>query len=156
MRRFSGPSCDRDRLLLLQAQTLILRKRYDEAREIIADKMSSIALYPSAISAVYHLYDLSGDSDGAASFLSGVLSRLESSSGAIPGPAVYASLGNIARLYRERGMCADAACVYQTVLSVCDLDSLQRLTISAKLVETLSHTQEGALKYLQRLPEVCN
>ena len=154
---FAGAtSTDRDRVLLVKAQTLILRGRLAEARDIIKNDMSTLALYPSAISSVYHLYDITGDSAGAAAYLSEVLSRLGDAPSNIPNSAVYSSLGHIARLFRERSMCEEAASVYQTVLSTCELDSAQRLVVSAKLVEALSCTSEGALKYLQRLPEVAS
>ena len=154
LRKFPSATADRDRLFLLKAQTLILRGCFEEARIVMESSLSTISLYPSTISALYYLFDISGDSAGAESFLSATLSRLESAPGSIPSAALYASLGFIGKLYRERDMCAQAASVYQTVLSVCELNGDQRVVVSAKLVESLSHTEDGAAKYIQRLPEV--
>jgi hypothetical protein len=161
LRQYAEPSADRDRLLLLRAQTLILRGQLQEAREIVANGMSTLSLYPSSISAVYHLFALSGDAAAAEAYLGDVVTRLEAAAAAassaappLPGPALLASLGHLARLLRGRGLCAEAAGVYLTALSSCELDSAQRLVASAQLVECLSHTTEGAAKYMQRLPEV--
>lgn len=154
--KFPSSDTDRDRLFLLSAQTMILRGRLKEARELIANSISStISLYPASISSIYYLYEMVGDKNGAETFLSSVLRKLECSSGVVPASAMFASLSHIARLYRERGLCAAAASVYQTILSSCELNSPQRVVILAKLVETLSHTEEGPEKYVLRLPEVC-
>lgn len=151
---FSKPSSDRDRILLLKAQTLILRNKFAEARSVLSSDMSTLSYYPSTVSAIYALYELSGDGAAAQSHLADAVTVLTSDKHDVPSSCVYIALKNIARLYRECGMFAQAVGVYQSVLSTCELDESQRLSVLVKLIESLSHTPEGAVKYLQRLSEV--
>ena len=153
LQHYNEPSLDRDRLLLLQAQTLIFRGLLNEARNIISNGITTIQYYPATVSSIYYLYELTGDLPAGEMYLSDVVSRLENIS-TLPSSTVFVTLGQIARLFRQRGMCNEASRVYEQILSTCELDSSQRLVTTAKLVECLSHTEDGAQKYMQRLPEV--
>ena len=147
-------AADKDRILLLKAQILINRGLLVEARHIISGGLSTIAWSPSVISSVYELYRLSGNAADGLRYLSDCVSQIIAPSNGASEALKTAALTEIARVHRSEGRCAEAAAVYQSVLSSCELEQSERLRIIAKLVEALSYTAESPEKYFQGLPEV--
>ena len=135
---------------------MINRGRLSEARELIANELPSISFHPASISSVYHLYSLTGDSQSAQKSLISAVEGLCGQGSSVSDSEKFAAMMEIARLQRSLGNCEEASKVYQAILSNCELETAQRLTVIAKLVEALSHTEENGEKYMRSLSQVNN
>lgn len=149
-------------LLILKAQTFILRELYSKAEEVINQLNEDLKYSPAVISTIYQLKVLQQNSENTKPsssilYLLSIAKKLEDSSLNISDTNRTFSLYQISQELDENGYYQESANVLQTIINrySSSIDSSERFMISSKIAIALSYVSPTeAEKVTRSLPKV--
>lgn len=160
--RLSQSSHDIIPLLILKAQTFILRRDYSKAEEIISS-LNDLKYTPAVISTIYQLKNLQEDPETpskpphAISYLLLTAKKLDDPSLQISESLRATSLFQISQELEQNGYYEETATTLQSLMNRCSssIDSTERFMISSKIAIALSYVLPAdAEKITRSLPKV--